>query len=320
MAALGAAFAGSGRADAGMTLTADGIVQGFSLSTFADNFPSTSNIGPVGIGFAPGGNVLVTDYGSAAGTMYNFATDTDGQHAGPGLATATYGANNPTGIATLDGNLYMALQGSGAVYQINNDGTFRQVIATGIPTATDIVADPATGKLYVSALGSGIYVIDTTNKNQVSRLSTISTDGMSLSADGKTLYVANGGNLLAVSTATGLQTQYLGFISGLDGTALGTGTLAGNIFANTNGGSVVEVSLNTLNQTVIASGGSRGDLVKVDPHNGTLLLTQSDSILRLSPPTGGGFGNPAPEPSTLILAAVGGLTGLGARWRRRRPA
>ncbi len=70
---------------------------------------------------------------------------------------------------------------------------------------------------------------------------------------------------------------------GPDGIALGTGPVAGNLFVNTNGGTVVEVNLATAAQTIIASGGSRGDFVTVDPNNGTLLVTQSDRIMRLVP-------------------------------------
>ena len=70
---------------------------------------------------------------------------------------------------------------------------------------------------------------------------------------------------------------------GPDGIALGKGPVAGNLFVNTNGGTVVEVNLATAAQTVIASGGSRGDFVTVDPNNGTLLVTQSDRIMRLIP-------------------------------------
>ncbi len=71
--------------------------------------------------------------------------------------------------------------------------------------------------------------------------------------------------------------------TGPDGIALGTGPVAGNLFVNTNGGTVVEVNLKTAAQTIIASGGSRGDFVTVDPNNGTLLLTQTDRIMRLVP-------------------------------------
>ena len=70
---------------------------------------------------------------------------------------------------------------------------------------------------------------------------------------------------------------------GPDGIALGKGPVAGNLFVNTNGGTVVEVNLATAAKTLIASGGSRGDFVTVDPNNGTLLVTQSDRIMRLVP-------------------------------------
>ena len=43
------------------------------------------------------------------------------------------------------------------------------------------------------------------------------------------------------------------------------------------------MNLATATQTIIASGGSRGDFVTVDPNNGTLLVTQSDRIMRLVP-------------------------------------
>ena len=108
-------------------------------------------------------------------------------------------------------------------------------------------------------------------------------DGLSLSGDGLTLYAAVGGHILGFDTTTKAQVFDSGLITGLDGTALGTGPLAGKIYGNTNNGELWEVDLATSNQTLIASGGSRGDLVAVDPNNATLLLTQTDRILRVSP-------------------------------------
>ncbi len=68
------------------------------------------------------------------------------------------------------------------------------------------------------------------------------------------------------NAVTGAQVFDSGFIpDGIDGTAIGYGNLAGNIFVNTNGGTVFEVNLTTNAQTLIASGGSRGDFVTVDP-------------------------------------------------------
>ena len=314
------AWCGATRAD--MTLTAAGTTAGFSLSTFADSFPTygIGNVGPVGIGFAPGGNVLVTDY--RAGSIYSF-TDTDGQHASPGnQLSATDGASNYAGLATIGSTVYMAEQSNGRVGTVNpTTGAFTPITGNGsIPGATDALADPTTGNLYVSALGNGIYRVTNLSGTPVAtRFSTVGADGISISADGSTLYAASGGDLVAVSTSTGNITRNYGFVNGIDGTALGTGTIAGEIFANTNDGRIVEIDLTSGLQTVIASGGSRGDLVKVDP-NGTLLLTQSDRVLRLTAPAGGGFSTP--EPST--LAPV--LTGLAAsfvvalRRRRRAPA
>src|SRR5262249_22699866 len=90
-----------------------------------------------------------------------------------------------------------------------------------------------------------------------------------------------------------------GLVASLDGTAAGAGSLSGFIFANTNDGRVLQVSLATNasgghDMVVIAQGGTRGDFVAVDPHNGTLLLTQSSNIVRLHPPAGGSFLPPPP--------------------------
>src|SRR5207244_6509507 len=102
------------------------------------------------------------------------------------------------------------------------------------------------------------------------------------------------------------------------GLALGTGVLAGNLLVNTNDGRVVEINLASHLQTEIASGGSRGDFVKVDPNNGTLLLIQSDSIIRLTPPAGGGFEGAVPEPSSLTIFGLFALGFAGYSIRRCR--
>jgi hypothetical protein len=87
---------------------------------------------------------------------------------------------------------------------------------------------------------------------------------------------------------------------------------------STNDGNLFEIDLATKAQTLIGSGGSRGDFARADPYNGSMLLTQTDSVLRLTPPPGGGFGSPVPEPSKLVLVACGGAVVAAWHWRRKR--
>lgn len=306
---------------ASLSLTAAGTADGFAISTFASGFPTSGSIGPLGIAFPTTGGVLVTDY---PGDVRLFATDTDGQTAAAAPVGQSYGFSNAVGLAQVGANIYMTQQGNASVVQINPTGTFNQLIVGGIPSATGIVADPANGHLFVSQggfSGAGIFDVNPLTKTFSLFVPATGIDGLTISADGSTLYGANAftGHILGWNTATGTLVFDSGFIpGGIDGSALGTGTLAGNIFVNTNSGTVFEVNLTTLAQTLIATGGSRGDFVMVDPSNGSLLLTQSGEIDRLTAPAGGGFGGggTVPEPSSLLLLGSG-LAGL-ATWRGRR--
>jgi sugar lactone lactonase YvrE len=141
----------------------------------------------------------------------------------------------------------------------------------------------------------------------------ISADGLSLSPDGKTLYAAIrggafAGHVLGFDITTKAMVFDSGTISGgLDGIALGKGPVAGNLFVNTNGGTRVEVNLATAAKTTIATGGSRGDFVAVDPNDGTLLVTQTDRIMRVVP---GVFAIPR-LPTITALSALTASAALG---------
>jgi hypothetical protein len=318
---------GAGRANADIMLTPAAVAQGFQLSTFATGFPSTpyvpAPVGPLGIAFPAGGGVLVTAY---PGGVYSFPTNTDGQSAGS--AIANYGRGNATGLAMVGNNIYMAQQLAGAVVQINANGSYQRTVATGLPNATGLVSNPVNGHLFVSSSGAGnlaVYEVDPTASANAVRtfLPNTDLDGLTITADGKTLYGATGTGVRGYDTTTGAVVWDSGFIpGGTDGASLGTGILSGNIFVNNNDGSIVEVNLATLAQTLIATGGSRGDFVTAAP-DGSLLLTQSDSVVRLTAPSGGGFGNqlpavPNPEPSTLALLGLGTVALAAWRWRRGR--
>jgi hypothetical protein len=286
-----------------MALTAAATTDGFSLTTFADQFPNNGAVGPVGITFTSSGGVMVSSY--AAGRNVVFATDSDGQHySGAAVSSSFYGANDPSGLANSGGNIYQARQQNGTVIQVDNNGNFVQTIATGMSAATGLVTNPNNAHLFVSTPTVGnIWNVDPVAMTKT-LFKSVNFDGLTITGDGSILYGANisTGSIQGYDTTTGNLVFDSGFIpGGVDGSALGTGNLLGNIFANTNDGHLVEVDLATKAQTVIASGGSRGDFVTVDP-NGTLLLTQTDSVLRLTAPAGGGFGT-APEPGSMTLVS-----------------
>jgi streptogramin lyase len=295
-------------------LTAAGSAE-FTLSTFASGFPITSDpcCGPLGIAFPTTGGVMVADY---PGNVRVFATDTDGQVASSAPVAQNYGAGNGVGLASSGGKIFMTEQSAGQLLQLNNNGTFNQVLTTGLPAATGIITNPITGNLYVSTLGNNvIWSVDPTTGAKTPFVFA-SADGLGINSTGTILYAEVGGHILGYNTTTGLQVFDSGFINGADGAAIGvSGTIAGKLFVNTNFGTVVEVDTTTDLQTVIATGGSRGDFVTVDP-NGTLLLTQTDSILRLSP-IEGSFTGGVPEPSTWAMMILG-FAGIGAMTYRRR--
>lgn len=296
-----------GGAFASPVLTSDAITAGFSLSMFADEFPTTGFCcGPLGITFIGGGAVMVSDY---PGNVRIFPTDADSQHASSVPVAQNYGFANAVGLARLGSFAYMTQQGAGKVVRLNLDGTYNSDVVSGIPTATGIFANPVNGKLYVSSCCSngGIWEVDPVANTKTQFKIGGNYDGLSISADGSTLYAELGGAIIGYRLSDGVQVFDSGVIpGGADGTELGAGLLAGKIFVNTNGGDLWQVSLsNPSDRLLLVTGGTRGDFVTADP-NGTLLFTQTSDIWRLTAPAGGCIGaacNQVPEPQSLSLVA-----------------
>ena len=125
--------------------------------------------------------------------------------------------------------------------------------------------------------------------NPVAKTKTLFTngdiDGLALRPTAARLFSLNEdtGMITGYSIATGGVVFNPLFVSReIDGAVQGLPTLGNNLFVNTRDGKIIEVNLNTRTETTIADGGSRGDFASVDRINGTLLFTQSDSIVRLS--------------------------------------
>ena len=184
MAAL--LFARAETAGAAMTLTLAGSSAGFTLTTFADGFPSSGGVGPVGIQVTSTGSVIVSSY--AAGKNAVFATDTDGQHySGAAISASSY--STPSGIAISGGIIYQVLQGPGVkLIKIDASGNFIATVVTGLTSATDVLVNPANGHLFISTPGVGNIWDYNPSTNTTSLFkSGVNFDGISIDAAGAKL-------------------------------------------------------------------------------------------------------------------------------------
>jgi hypothetical protein len=273
-----------------LALTQAGINAGLSLSVFAYDFPHPGTVGPWGITFPSTGGVLVSD---SPGHLHYFATDTDGQDAGS-VPTQTYGAGNARDIVTIGGKNYMGQDdGSNRIVQVNDDGTFNQVIVSGLTGHSfGMVADPANGHVFdsievVPKTKSEIVDVDPNAHTWKKFVTNGLMDGITISADGSTLYAARrtDSHIVGFDTTTGKLVFDSGFVAGgPDGTTVGTGLYTQFLIVNCNDGTVVAINLNTKKQAVVASGGSRGDFARTDYRNGSFLVSQTAEVDRISFP------------------------------------
>jgi hypothetical protein len=318
-----AELVGSARqAWAGLILTSAGNSEKLTLATYASGFPNRGDgLGPIGVGFPTSGGVLISVEGGSASAVYQFATGANGQTAAGAVLRSYAGGNSVGGIASVGSQLYMAEASLNRVIQLNNDGSAGAAAGSFTGNPVGLATDPSNGHLFVSVYLGGIWDLNP-KTGMATALSTQNVDGITFDSAHRILYgaTADATRVIGLNVDTHTNVFDSGLIPGRpDGTALGFGSLAGNLFVNTNAGTVVEVNLSTLVQTTIADGGSRGDLVAVDPFDNSLFLTQSGEVMRLSAPAGSGFGQ-TPEPASLTMLCLGALSLAGIAWLRKHRA
>lgn len=304
-------FAGS------LTLTQAGINDGFSASDFATGLADTSSSfgqGPFGLAVVSNGsggyNVLSEDYASS--TLYVF-NDSDGQTPGNALTTVAGFQSFAQGFANLNGTVY---GGNGSEYgTISSTGSFTALNIPNLPTPYyGMAADSATGEIIASS-SAGLIAFNPSNNSfrtiaPLSAFGGTHPDGVSVSPDGKTVYVAfNGGNVYGYDVQTGARV-YTGPLPpgsySPDGTAVITSNniLNGDIVVSDNYGNVYLIDPSSGTITLIGTNSNeRGDFVSPDFSNGTLLIDFSDQIERLSCGAGCSIGSTTsvPEPASLTL-------------------
>ena len=323
---IGLAHAAMGQAAAApLTLNGTGSGMGFTLSTVIGpySYSSSSSYIFVSVGVNAVGQLIAPT--GPTGDTYVF-NDVDNQSASAGTLVGTVGPG--FAMAEIGGSLYGS-QSFGNFYNFNSNGTIGAQITTSVSSVYGLWGDQTSGKLLASS-SSGLVEIDP-GTGAVTMINTVfgdQIDGVTVSPDGTVAYAADTtqdrvfGFSLVTGSGFGSQifdSGYLGHGSDGMGVLGGTCKFAGQIVVNNNDGTVGLINPSSTGETIIASGGTRGDYASLDPTNGTLFLSQNDQIARIAAPTGcsiGTSGTSVPEPASLALLVTALLGAAGVRRRR----
>ncbi len=304
-----AAFLFATSSSQALTITAAGSSLGFSLSTFVSGF-TASPYGPLGIAVNSAGQVLVNSYPDRKNYLFK---NIDGQTVSDKLSAVS--GRGVAAMSLANGSVW---QSGGPLARLNNDGTVAALfnnINLSLGMWTNPVNDHIIARGSASGVGSGLLDIDVSGSSPIARrINGASTDGLTVSRDGTTVYTTH--NSYDIATGALLSSYSIPGADGMGIISSPGSTLDGQIVVNTTIGNVVLLDPTTLVQTIIANNGSRGDFVAADQTTGTLLLSQTHSIERLSCGSNCAIGSSTvPEPSTLAIMASGLLA---MRWRRQQ--
>jgi hypothetical protein len=310
------------------SLTADGTNLGFTLSTIVSGLPTSNgnSFDVLGSAINSDGNIILNASRDSGGARNYLFFDVNGQTAADAISSTPF-SGFASALAYSNGAVWASAL-SGHLVKLNNDGSVN-TIYNGSNSNPNITANqglwtnPANGHLIA---GNPLFDIDVSGAFPVETTLTnnFSADGLTVSPDGHLVY-GSGGTIVDLTNPNGVHGSF-GSVSGSDGMGVISSPsrpdLDGDIIVNTTNGNIVLVDHITFAQTIIASGGGYGDYVSPDRNDGSLLVSSSNNLLRLSCGGDCGIGSPppvegVPEPTTWAMMLLG-FAGIGFVTYRKR--
>jgi hypothetical protein len=189
--------------------------------------------------------------------------------------------------------------------------------------------NPVTGHLLSTTDSGQVIDIDPNANGGAGSSTVIATpglvfDGVTVSPDGTIVYTVENFHIIGRNILSHAQVYDSGLLAGQPdgiGVITSSNSLNGKFIVNFNAGTVGLLDPSNNSVVTIASGGTRGDYIAVDPSNGSVFLDYSDLVYRLACGASCSIGtpitpsgpSPTPAPSTLLLL-ITGVAGLGVYW------
>ncbi|WP_339037662.1 PEPxxWA-CTERM sorting domain-containing protein [Bradyrhizobium symbiodeficiens] len=307
-------------------LTSDGASLGFKLNTVVSGLPGSNgafgSYDVLGSAINSDGKIIVNVSNEGKNYVFN---DVNNQTTANAISSTSF-TGFASALAYANGSVWASANG-GYLAKLNNDGSINTLYngSNGNPQIfanQGLWTNPVTGNLIA---GNPLYEINVKGAVPVQALLTgnFSADGLTVSPDGRYVY-GSYGTIVDLTNPNGPQ-GFFGSVSGADGmgviSAPGKADLDGDIIVNTTDGRIVLVDHVTFLQTVLATGGGYGDYTSPDRNDGSLLISSSNNLLRLSCGDGCGIGvvvTPGvPEPTTWAMMILG-FAGVGFLAFRRK--